>query len=249
MKYQNAKLKQMLAAEYVLGTLAGAARRRFQRMLAQDRWLRGEVRYWQQRFDELGVFEPVPPREIVWTEIEQRIRQTAGSVIPITAQRQERTVVFWRMWAALATAASLVLAVLLVAQRPDPAALSPPRPQVVEVKVPVQAYVAALKLPQEEAQWTVSVLPDSRALRVIANARAKLPEDEDYELWWLDDDGGVTSLGLLPREGAWQVLMPANVKVKASGKVAVSLEPAGGSQAETGPSGPVLLAAPLVPSV
>jgi anti-sigma-K factor RskA len=249
MKYDNTRLKQMLAAEYVIGTLVGAARRRFRRLLAQDRWLRGEVRYWEQRFGDLGPFEPVPPRDIVWTEIEQRTFQKPGTVIPLVAQQQERHVTFWRMWAALATAASVVLAVLLVAQRPDTLPQAPPRPQIVEVKVPVQAYVAAIKLPEEDTQWTVSVQPDSRALRVIANQRAKLAEDQDYELWWLDDAGSVTSLGLLPREGAWQVLMPGHIKVKASGKVAVSLEPAGGSPAETGPSGPVLLAAPLVPSV
>ena len=122
------------------------------------------------------------------------------------------------------------------------------RPPVVERLVQAQAYVAALKLPQEDGQWTVSLLPDLRALRVIASQRAQLGEDEEYELWWLGDDGIVTSLGLLPREGAWQVLLPAHLRVKPNGRVAVSLEPAGGSQAEDGPSGPILVTVPLIPS-
>jgi anti-sigma-K factor RskA len=33
MKIEQAKLKQMLSAEYVLGTLAGRARKRFERLL------------------------------------------------------------------------------------------------------------------------------------------------------------------------------------------------------------------------
>lgn len=249
MNYRSTKLRQALASEYVAGTLTGAARRRFKRLLAEDPSLREEVKYWEQRFGDLGIFEPVPPRELVWTEIEQRIRQAPGDVIPIEAARQRRRLMFWRLWAALATAATVVLAVILVRQQPPPAPLVPPR-QPLDVRyVQAQAYVAAVKLPKEDAQWTISVLPDARALRVIASTPAKLGLDEDYELWWLGDDGSATSLGLLPREGAWQVLLPAHLRVKASGRVAVSLEPAGGSQAEDGPSGPVLLTTPLVPSV
>jgi anti-sigma-K factor RskA len=249
MNYRSTKLRQALASEYVAGTLTGAARRRFQRLMAEDPTLRDEVKYWEERFGDLGIFEPIPPRELVWTEIEQRIRQAPGGVIPIEAARQRRRLMFWRLWAGLATAASVVLAVIVVREKPPQTPVVPPRPQIDVRYVQAQAYVAALKLPNEEAQWTVSVLPDSRALRVIANAPARIGQDEDYELWWLGEDGGATSLGLLPREGAWQVLLPSHLRVKASGRVAVSLEPAGGSQAENGPSGPVLLTTPLVPSV
>ncbi|MGH8519803.1 MAG: anti-sigma factor [Panacagrimonas sp.] len=249
MNYRSTKLRQALASEYVAGTLTGAARERFKRLMAEDPSLREEVKYWELRFGDLGIFEPVPPRELVWTEIEQRIRQTPGVVIPIEAARQKRRLMFWRLWAGLATAASVVLAVILVRQQPPSAPLLPTKPPIDVRFVQAQAYVAALKLPKEDAQWTVSVLPDSCALRVIASQPAKLAEDEDYELWWLGEDGGATSLGLLPRDGAWQVLLPSHLRVKANGRVAVSLEPAGGSQAEDGPSGPVLLATPLVPSV
>lgn len=237
----------MLAAEYVAGTLIGAARRRFQRQLGQDQSLREEVRYWEQRFGDLGIFEPVPPRAGVWAEIEHRLREQDGKVVPLRVQRQKLNLNFWRIWSGVATAASMVMAVLLW-RSPEAEVAAPPPPQIVEVKVQAQAYVAALRLPKEEVQWTVSILPDTRSLRVISSGQAKLPEDQEYELWWLGDEGA-TSLGLLPRNGAWETLLPANVRVSAKGKVAVSLEPPGGSQAESGPSGPVLLAAPLVPSV
>lgn len=250
MKPLPLKLKQMLAAEYVTGTLVGAARRRFQRMLAQDGWLRGEVAYWEQRFAELGVFEPVPPREIVWTEIEMRLLALSGKpgVIEPRIRRLRLSVNFWRTWSGLATAASLILALVLL-RNPEAPPRGPDPPQrVLEVRVPVQNYVAAVRLPNEDVQWTVSIQPDMRSLRVIVNGPVKLGADEDYELWWLGDEG-VTSLGLLPRSGAWETLLPISVRPKGAGKVAISLEPAGGSQAEVGPSGPVLLAAPLVPSI
>lgn len=248
MNYRSTKLRQALAAEYVAGTLVGAARRRFKRLMTHDAELRAEVRYWESRFGDLGIFEPVPPRVAVWDEIEQRIRHQPGTVIPIVAARQKRSLTVWRVWAGLATAASLVMGVMLVRQQASTAQSAESKPQIVEVKVQSQAYVAALRLPNEDAQWTVSILPDLRAVRVNTSERARLHEDQDYELWWLGEDGGATSLGLLPREGAWQVMLPSHLRVKATGRVAVSLEPAGGSLAETGPSGPVLLAAPLVPS-
>lgn len=248
MKYQSAKLRQMLAAEYVVGTLTGAARRRFRRLLAEDAGLRAEVRYWEARFDDLGIFEPVPPRAEVWVEIEQRLREVDGKTAPLSERRSRRALSLWRVWAGVATAASLVMAVLLLRQFGAEPPLPVPPPQIVEVKVQTQAYVAALRLPQEEAQWTVSILPDTRAVRVLVNGPAQLGHDQDYELWWLGDEG-VVSLGLLPRHGAWQVALPPQVRVRASGRVAVSLEPAGGSPAKDGPSGPVLVASPLIPSV
>lgn len=247
MKYESTRLKQMLAAEYVIGTLVGGARGRFQRLLKQDRWLRGEVRYWEQRFDQLGGFKPVPPREQVWAEIEHRLRIQQNKVVPLAAPQPRLGLNFWRAWSGLATAASLVLVVLLALRQPEPAPA--PVQRVVEVRVPAQVLVAALRLPKEDTQWTVSVQPDTRTVRVSSNGPAKLSANQDYQLWWLGDDG-VTSLGLLPRGGHRQGALPAEVLVKAEGKLAVSLEPAGGSKAENGgPSGPVLLAAPLVPSI
>jgi anti-sigma-K factor RskA len=246
MKPESAPLKQMLAAEYVLGTLRGGARRRFERWLRQDRWLRGEVRYWEQRFADAGPVTPIPPREIVWTEIQRRMHQAADKIMPLpTAARGFDG---WRAWAMLATAASAVLAVLLLREMQK----APPQERVVqvpvEVSVPVQTYVAALRLPDEDAQWTVSIAPDARTLRVAASAASKLRRDHDYELWWVADSG-VTSLGLLPRDGLVSRPLPEHLQVGAGGKVAVSREPAGGAPPDGGPTGPVLLAAPLLPSI
>tara|TARA_R110000787_G_scaffold6770_16_gene23544 strand:- start:9086 stop:9802 length:717 start_codon:yes stop_codon:yes gene_type:complete len=238
----------MLAAEYVAGTLTGASRRRFKRLLKNDAALRTEVRYWEERFATLGVFEPVPPRDLVWTEIEQRIRQGDDKVVPIVARQQKSRINALRIWAAGATAAVVVMAVLMFRQ----SGIMPPvqeKPRIVEVKVQSQAYIAAIKLPEESGQWTVSILPDTRAVRVLASQPAKLGEDQDYELWWIGDNGSPTSLGLLPRKGAWQVALPSTLRLSAKGTVAVSLEQAGGSPAESGPTGPVLVATPLVPSI
>lgn len=237
----------MLAAEYVVGTLCGGARRRFKQLMRDDAALRAEVRYWEARFDHLGAFEPVPPRGRVWAEIEHRLREQERRVAPIAIPPPKTNLNLWRLWAGAATAASVALAVQLW-RTPPPLPPAPIGPQVVEVKVQAQAYLAALHLPQEEVQWTVSISPDTRFFRVASSGPAKLGADQEYELWWLGEEGA-TSLGLLPRNGARQGRLPADLSVKADGKVAVSLEPRGGSPSKTAPSGPVLLATPLVPSI
>lgn len=245
MKIDSLVLKQMLAAEFVLGTLRGGARRRFERMLREDRWLRGEVRFWEERFAAVGALEPVPARPLVWAQIQKRMRESGNKIVAMPAPRVG---IFdaWRGWAILATAASAVLAVLLIrAQQAPPQEL---QERVVEVPVQVQTFVAALRLPDEEAQWTVSIAPQSEVLRIAANGPAKLGGENDYELWWVSESG-VTSLGLLPRDGRVQRTMPAGIRVGAEGKVAVSREPAGGAPPGGGPTGPVLVAAPLMPSI
>src|SRR5688572_8634234 len=145
MRYESPNLRSMLAAEYVLGTLQGPARRRFLRMMGTDRWLRGEVRFWEQRFSQLSLFEPIPPRPIVWAEIERRMRKVqdekdskiAALFKAHDTATRTNAIRFWRGWALLSTAAAVVFAVL--AMRPQEATVLPP--QVVEVKVPVQVYV------------------------------------------------------------------------------------------------------------
>ena len=65
---------ERLSREYVLGTLTGRARRRFERLLAEAPLAtRVEVR-WQQRFDVLAAgVPPVQPRDQVWHGLQQRL--------------------------------------------------------------------------------------------------------------------------------------------------------------------------------
>ena len=104
MRYAGRKLRQMLAAEYVLGTLRGRARARFVRLLAGDAVLRLEVAYWEQRLAGLASrIAPVTPREVVWTAIDRSINANAVAGQP---QRGAGGLAFWRGWAAVSTADS-----------------------------------------------------------------------------------------------------------------------------------------------
>lgn len=84
MRYRDKPaLQDRLAAEYVLGTLRGRARARFQAWLRQDAALRRTVAEWEGRLAPLaaGVAEVAPPRR-VWDAIEARIGAAAPATQP-----------------------------------------------------------------------------------------------------------------------------------------------------------------------
>jgi anti-sigma-K factor RskA len=113
MSYAAPQLREALAAEYALGTLSGAERRRFERLMSGDRELRDLVQDWELRLNVLAESVPaVEPPAHVWDEITRRI-----AVPPAPAPVRERwldrlwdNLGFWRGAAALgaATAAALI---------------------------------------------------------------------------------------------------------------------------------------------
>lgn len=74
MRYAHPELRDRLASEYVLGTLHGRARRRFEKLMAKDRSLAALVVTWQDRFMPLASgLDPVEPSADVLAAIEKRI--------------------------------------------------------------------------------------------------------------------------------------------------------------------------------
>ena len=79
MIYNRADLLDRLASEYVLGTLHGAARRRFDNLLIESAAARNAVQAWEQRLAALAApVPPVTPPLRVWTATEARIASTAA---------------------------------------------------------------------------------------------------------------------------------------------------------------------------
>ena len=72
MNYRRPRLRTALAGEYVLGTMLGLARRRFEKLLNEDPVLRGEVESWQQNLAPLAesLPEQTPPPH-VWNHNEK----------------------------------------------------------------------------------------------------------------------------------------------------------------------------------
>lgn len=245
MKYKNAKLRQMLAAEYVLGTLRGAARRRFERLLKKDAALVKELRYWEKR---LGALQrnvaPVPPRDIVWAGIERQLNVAKTVALPPARSIKDDPgpLKFWRGMSAAAMLATVALGYALWLQLQQ-------APQVIEkiqtVQVPQPMPYVAMLQPNAPAQWIVVYVPSRRSWKVSASGA--FPVDlntQSLQLWVLDDAGQPHPMGLVPEGGSAELPEPA-LPMPRKPVMAVSVEPKGGSP--TGlPTGPVVSTAPLL---
>jgi anti-sigma-K factor RskA len=229
-KSANRELVDRLAAEYVLGTLRGRARRRFERWFISPQ-VGALVSEWEKR---LAGFEPavtpVAPPTGVWRAIEQRLE--LGRAKNRTMRR-------------VGLAASLLLvgivgAFLVMRQAPD------------EVPPPVQLAATEKSFLQADPQtiyWRVEVLGDHQELSLHVHVVHDLEAGKAHELWALPEGGGApVSLGLMPHTGDHHRVLSAAQRAALAGskQIAVSLEPSGGSPTGA-PTGPVLLVAPLAP--
>jgi len=226
MNYLTDDRRNALAADYVLGTLQGKARIRFQKLLMQHSSLRTTVWRWERGLNGLGESLPsqaVPVR--VWERIQRRIGAPLDSTLPNDSSRDDkpkRQVLPlgvetrfdpWRWLAGSSTAAALFLAVVLIwpVMYPD----SP------EQLVVVQSEKAQ---PLWLIEWTDSTFNVQATDRLVAQA------DKDYELWLVAADGrDPVSLGLLPKQGQRQLPRIALLDEVDINVLAVSLEPLGGS--------------------
>lgn len=226
MNYLTEERKNALASEYVLGTLHGRARVRFQRLLMQHRALRHVLWQWESRLNLLGTGLPdVQPRAEVWDNIQRQLGFIERSITTDNAQSEkiptQNVIAFpspkvrsWQWLAGTATAAAILLAVLLVS--------SP------FMNDRTQTQIAVVQSEKAQALWSIEL--DNKSLTVSATASLQTQADKDYELWMIAADGRPpVSLGLLPKQGKLTLARNAlfdQVKVAA---LAVSLEPLGGS--------------------
>ena len=74
MNYKNETLRNALAAEYVLGTLRGGARRRYQQLMMESQLITETTWMWEQYLNGLGQnVQPVEPPASVWQAIERQL--------------------------------------------------------------------------------------------------------------------------------------------------------------------------------
>jgi anti-sigma-K factor RskA len=204
----------LLAAEYVLGSLEGDERREAERLLAADPAFARSVFAWQQRLTPLAAHAaPAAPPADLWRRIERDIAPVATvAILPF-----RRRVRFWQgtTAAALAIAASLAAFILL----------HQPEPQRVAVLSPLAGGAPVL----------MATAGRNDELVVRPTASITVPGDKDLELWALPQgETRPRSLGVLPASGR-----QLNASLAPNTQLLVSLEPKGGSP--TGqPTGPVL---------
>lgn len=238
MNYARPDLADRLAAEYVLGTLQGPARRRFAALLPAHPALRAAVARWEQMLHPLAaVVAPAQPPAQVWQAIEARVHGGDGAA-PAAARASAagrspwwRTLGFWRGWAGVATACTLVLGVRL-SQPPAPGL-----PPVVVVLAPAPGAADA-----GVGAFVAGIGGDGRQLVVKPLRPVALQADHDLELWAVPKQGAPRSLGLIAVDRP--TALRRDKVLDGVAAFAVSLEPPGGSPTGA-PTGPILYSGSL----
>jgi anti-sigma-K factor RskA len=257
-----------LAAEYALGVLRGGARRRFERLAGADSAIQAAIDAWGARIGVLAELAPaVEPPATTWDAIERRLglaaARSATSRAGNTSMRARRqtprwfeSLAFWRNWSIGATGAALAAAIALaLTLRPfvpvtPPVASAPASSEgaagsTAEPVIERVSYVAALADVRTQKTMVFVMWDDKNAMmsahRMMGGDAP--PPGKSEQLWGIPEHGQPVSLGMLP---------PGKiVRMKVRGmnafvKLAVSVEPPGGSPNAQGPSGPVVCAGKLM---
>lgn len=221
MNIQNHRLLDALCGEYLLGTLRGAARKRFERAIKEEPLAALRLGHWQRIFaPRFTTMIETQPSSGVWKRLDQELG--------LSRYRTQwyRRVTFWRGWA-FATTAALALAIGFQTLKP-------------QTTVPAPVEIAQLT-GKEITRVSATLSPDGRTLELRAARPTTAAPEKSYELWLLPANGGAISLAVLNTLDARFALPPGQVeRLRAGAKLAVTLEPAGGSP-EGKATGPVIL--------
>ena len=84
MRYTHPELLEHLASSYVLGTLQGGARRRFEKLRADRVDVQTRVTLWEVRLGELALsIPPQKPSAKLWPAIAARTQEPKGQLAPL----------------------------------------------------------------------------------------------------------------------------------------------------------------------
>jgi len=218
MKLAEHRALDALCGEYLLGTLRGPARRRFERALREEPQVAQRVEFFGRTFaprpDERVA---VSPSADGWARLQRDLN---------LSPRPWYARIGWPLWVAIATAV-VALGIGLSVLRPGTETLT---------------HLAQLTGPDAPTTVTALVSSDRRTLELHAARPTSAAPTTSYELWLLPAEGGApVSLGVLTTlDARLAVAERQAARLRAGAKLAVSIEPRGGSPSGA-PTGPVIL--------
>ena len=237
MNYNQPELQQRLASEYVLGTLHGLARKRFQRLLAKDAKLREAVSFWEQELMPMGSALSVPaPAPAVWQSIAARVAPGRSAEKPGFFER------FFglRTLGPLAAGLFLGIGVMSVA----PLLLEKREPAVAKTQLP-ESYAGFMQDATGNTAMLVSSLRHGKIVDIKVLRPLTVDSEHVLQLWALPRDKAPIPLGLVPAQGKGSLTLPATSEELLSkvSELAISVEPKASAPVAQ-PSGPFILRGP-----
>ena len=230
---------QLLAGEYVLGTLSAASRAGVEVRMANDAALRTAVEQWQAKLAPLqALVEPVEPSPQLWTRIEASVVAKADAakaaapamrVVP-TVEAPEanwwNNLRLWRGLAASGFAATVLMGFVVVTKLAQP---------------PAPGYMVVLVGPQDKSPgWVVQAGTNSQQARLIPLGKMEVPGDKSLQFWTKGDDWkGPVSLGLVKPGQSLEVPLDKLPPLQPNQLFEITLEPYNGSPLDR-PTGPIL---------
>lgn len=204
MNLNRSPLREQLAGAYVLGTLRGPARQRFERAMADSAELRDSVLFWEQALAPLLMRQPQKPRRNLLPAIEARL----GWARAEDAVRRLPWLPAWGF--ALVAALSIML-------------WAPWTPKITP------DFALTLATEEGQARWQFAVDKTHNWIDVSVLSTPDLSRQQDLELWLLVDGSAPKSLGLISEVVGARQRIETNLPLADGIGLAVSVEPPGGS--------------------
>lgn len=208
MRYTQPELLEHLASSYVLGTLTGGARRRFERLQRDRADVRGLVMQWETRLGQLAVSVPVQqPSPQLWKAIAARTQPAASAVAAGASPRG------WLGWLKPAgfgfggLAAGVIAASVFFATAPGLFMTSDQIAMRTGEKLP-QSYVGLLTDAQGNGKLLVSSLRHGKTMTVKVIGPITPPASGKLVLWAVPSSGAAFAIGTVPTTGSAVSMLP-----------------------------------------
>jgi anti-sigma-K factor RskA len=238
MRYTHPKLLDHLASAYVLGTLQGGARRRFERLRADRIDVQTLVTLWEVRLGELALsIPPQEPSPKVWAAIAARTQEPKAQLAPLDPPS-------WLGWLVPAgfgfggLAIGMLAAAVLFVMAPSLFVSSEQIAMRTGERLP-PSYVGLLTDDAGNGKVLVSSLRQGKTMAVKIIGPITEPPLGHMVLWAHPSEGLPFAVGSVPSKGTVIANLPATSEklfFKVS-KLSITLET---EDAPTSPHGPVL---------
>jgi anti-sigma-K factor RskA len=199
--YRHPDTVDRLAAEYVMGSMTPAVKRRFESVMHQQTDVAMAVQSWADATLPLLMTLPEQtPSPALWAHIEQRT-QVMGVMGP-----KDQALPWWQRWLAPIPAGAMAFGVMLgltlplavnVSRTPPMQPPTPPTTVASDLQLPA-SYVGVLATASGKPGLIVSSLRRGTKVDIKILSPVEVPAGSELFLWRIDKAGVMTPLGSVP---------------------------------------------------